>query len=121
MVAHAREEAPLECCGILAGEGGEVRKLYRTTNVERSPVRYNVDPRELLRICREVEERGWEILGIYHSHTHTEAYPSATDINLAFWPDSVYLIISLRRPEAPEVRAFHIREGTVAEVKLEVV
>jgi len=120
MVAHAREEAPNECCGILAGAEGKALKLYRATNAERSPVRYNIDPQELLHIFKEVDEKGWEFLGIYHSHIHTDAYPSATDVRLAFWPDSLYFIISLKEPECPVIRAFRIVEDRIEEEKLEI-
>ena len=120
MVAHAREEAPNECCGILAGAEGKVAKLYRATNAEKSPVRYNIDPQELLHIFKEVEEKGWEFLGIYHSHTHTDAYPSLTDVKLAFWPDSLYFIISLKEPERPVIRAFRIVNDRIEEEELEI-
>ncbi len=121
MVAHARAEAPNECCGVLAGKDGKIVKLYRCTNVEQSPYRYSVDPRELIKIDQEIRENDWEWLGIYHSHTHTEAYPSATDIRLAYWPDTLYFIISLKDPDRPVVRAFYIRDGRVEEVPVEVV
>lgn len=115
MVAHARGEAPNECCGILAGVAGRVKKLYRGINAGKSPVRYNIDPQQLLSIHEETEAKGWAILGIYHSHTHTEAFPSATDVRLAFWPDSTYLIISLEQLEEPVIRAFSIRDGQIEE------
>ena len=75
MVAHALEDDPNECCGILAGQGGEILSLYRMANVEASPYRYRMDPKELLSVYREIDDRGWEIVAIYHSHTHSEAYP----------------------------------------------
>lgn len=118
MVAHAREEAPNECCGILAGTAGHVKKLYRGINAEKSPVRYNIDPRQLIQIHQEIEASGWEIIGIYHSHTHSEAYPSTTDVHLAFWPDSLYLIVSLERPAQPVIRAFTIRDKQIEEEEL---
>ena len=76
MVTHALEDDPNECCGILAGSDGEVHNLYRMVNVEASPYRYRMDPKELLNVYREIDDRGWEIIAIYHSHTHSEAYPS---------------------------------------------
>lgn len=118
MIAHAREEAPLECCGVLAGVEGRVTWLCRAVNAERSPVRYSIAPEEQFRIYKMITEKGWEVLGIYHSHTHTEAYPSATDLRLAFWPDSLYFIISLQDPECPVIRAFRINEGKVEEEEL---
>ncbi|HWO94235.1 MAG TPA: M67 family metallopeptidase [Dehalococcoidia bacterium] len=120
IVAHAREDAPNECCGILAGDDGRVVKLYRATNIEHSPYRYNVDPKELFHIYREIEERSWDLLGIYHSHTATEAYPSPTDVRLAGWPDAIYLIVSLR-DAAPVLRAFRINDGHVTEEELRIV
>jgi len=121
IVAHARADAPDECCGVLAGRDGRAVRLYRLTNVEHSPYRYNVDPKELLRTYREIEEEGGDLLGIYHSHTATEAYPSPTDVRLAGWPDALYLIVSLQDAERPVLRAFFIREAVVTEEPLSVV
>jgi [CysO sulfur-carrier protein]-S-L-cysteine hydrolase len=118
MLAQARAEMPDECCGILAGVEGKVLKLYRTTNAEHSPFRYNIEPGELLAIYQEIEEKGWRLLSIYHSHTHTEAYPSPVDIKHAYMPESLYLIISLSNPERSVIRAFHITEGKITEVEL---
>lgn len=120
MIAHAREEAPNECCGIIAGADGRPVKLYRARNAEASPYRYNVDPQDLLRIYREADANGWEFLVIYHSHTHTEAYPSPTDVRLAAWPDAYYVLVSLQHPDRPVVRAFRIRDGQVTEEELHV-
>jgi len=121
IIEHARREAPNECCGILAGREGRVLHLFPTTNAEHSPYRFNIEPRELLRVWQEIEARGWELLGIYHSHTFTGAYPSATDIELAHWPEAVYIIVSLADPQKPVLRAFHIRDGRVhpAEIRVE--
>jgi proteasome lid subunit RPN8/RPN11 len=121
MVAHARAEVPNECCGILAGPPGQVAAVYRTANASASPVRYSIDPKEILRIIQEVEERDWELLAFYHSHTHSQAYPSPTDIQMAFWPDSLYLILSLANPQQPVIRGFYMRDGQVTEEELEIV
>lgn len=121
MIAHAREEAPNECCGIIAGKDGRGGKLFRARNAEASPYRYNMDPQDLFRIYRECEENGWEFLAIYHSHTFSEAYPSRTDVRLAFWPESHYLLVSLKDAENPAVRAFRIVDGRVEEVELTLV
>ena len=120
MIAHAHSQAPLECCGILAGANGRVIKVYPATNIEQSPVRYNIDPSEILRIHKDIEEKGWELLGIYHSHTHTEAYPSPSDIQLAFWSDSIYFIISLQNPKQLVIRAFLIEDKKVKEIPLKI-
>jgi proteasome lid subunit RPN8/RPN11 len=122
MIAHAHREAPLECCGVLAGRDGRVLKLYQATNAEHSRYCYNIEPQELFRINRECEESGWRFVGIYHSHPDSRAYPSPTDVRLAaLWPESLYFIISLLSPESPEVRAFRIRDGDVIEEELEIV
>src|SRR4030042_6210207 len=121
MIAHAREDAPNECCGILGGKDGRVLQLYRAKNAEESPYRYSVDSRDLFRIHRECEARGWEFVGIYHSHTFSEAYPSATDVRLGFWPEALYFVVSLRDSEKPDVRAYHIVDGAVSEEELEIV
>ncbi len=121
MIVHAREDAPNECCGIIAGNDGSAAKLYRAINAEASPYRYNVDPRDLLRIYRDLEDRGWDVIGIYHSHTHTAAYPSPTDVRLAAWPDAHYLIVSLADDANPVLRAFRIRDGEVMEDEIEIV
>lgn len=120
LVAQAREEAPNECCGVLAGRDGRVAKLFRAVNGEKSPYRYNVDPQDLLRIYRECDANGWDFLAIYHSHTHTEAYPSPTDVRLAAWPEALYLIVSLLDSENPILRAFHIQDGRVSEEELRI-
>ena len=120
IIAQAREEAPNECCGVLAGRDGRVEKLFRAVNAEKSPYRYNVDPRDLLRIYRECDAKGWDFLAIYHSHTHTEAFPSPTDVRLAAWPDSTYVIVSLADPENPVLRAFRIQDGRVSEEELRI-
>ncbi len=118
MVAHAREEAPNESCGIIAGQNSRPVKLFRASNAEASPYRYSVDPQDLFRIYRECEENGWEFLVIYHSHTASEAYPSGTDVRLAFWPETFYVLVSLLQPDEPVVRAFRIVEGQVTEEEL---
>jgi len=118
MIAHALEDAPNECCGIIAGQDGRAVKLFRAQNAEASPYRYNVDPKDLFRIHRECDENGWEFIVIYHSHTASEAYPSATDVRLAFWPETYYVLVSLIDRESPIVRAFRIEDGHVREEEL---
>jgi [CysO sulfur-carrier protein]-S-L-cysteine hydrolase len=117
ILRHAREDAPNECCGLIGGENGEAKTLYRARNAEASPLRYNLDPQDLFRIMTEMEERGEELSAIYHSHTGSAAYPSQTDINLAAYPDALYLIVSLVEGER-DLRGFHIRDGAVTEVEI---
>ncbi|MBI2861703.1 MAG: M67 family metallopeptidase [Chloroflexi bacterium] len=119
MTEHAQGQAPLEACGILAGKDGRVAKLYKVRNAEQSPVRFTMDPKEQLQVMRELDEQDWDLLGIFHSHPASPAYPSATDISLAFYPDSHYLLISLKDPNHPEVRAYRILNGSVSEVPIQ--
>jgi [CysO sulfur-carrier protein]-S-L-cysteine hydrolase len=118
IVAHAREDLPNECCGMVGGVDGEARTVYRAANAEASPFRYSIDAREQFRLMQEIEGVGEELVGIYHSHTKSPAYPSQTDVNLAGWPDAVYLIASLADAEAPEVKGFWIRDGQISEAEL---
>jgi proteasome lid subunit RPN8/RPN11 len=114
LVAHAREDMPNECCGLIAGRDGTAIRVMRTTNTEASPFMYVMDPREQMRLMEEVEDAGEDLLAIYHSHTRSAAYPSRTDVDLAFFPDPLYVIVSLADRDAPEIRAFRLRR-TAAE------
>lgn len=117
LVAHAREEAPNECCGLIGGSDGVAMTVYRARNAEASPLRYNLDPQDQFRIMTEMDERGEELSAIYHSHTASPAYPSQTDINLASYPDALYLIVSLAEGEKA-LRGYRIMDGEVTEVDL---
>ena len=118
LVSHAREEMPNECCGLIASKDGEAMKVFRATNSEASPVRYGLDPHEQYRIMMEIEDRGWTLGGIYHSHTRSAAYPSQTDVNLAFYPDALYVIVSVEDPAKPDVRAFRIVDDKIDEAEI---
>jgi proteasome lid subunit RPN8/RPN11 len=117
IVAHARREVPNECCGVVAGKDGTAVKLIEAVNAEHSPYRYSIDSRELFKIHRELDDNDWDMLVIYHSHTHTPAYPSPTDLGLAGYPDAFYLLVSLAEKQ-PDVRAYRIRDRTVSEATL---
>jgi proteasome lid subunit RPN8/RPN11 len=119
LLAHAREEAPNECCGLIGGNDDVAKTVYRARNAEASPLRYNLDPQDQFRIMTEMDERGEELSAIYHSHTASPAYPSQTDINLAAYPDALYLIVSLAEGEK-DLRGFSITDGEVTEVDLAV-
>ena len=126
MVAHARAELPNECCGILSGKSGRVSKLYRMTNVEASPFRFSMDPREIAEVDMEAGQNGWDLLAIYHSHTRSEAFPSDTDVRLAagtvgLWPEIRYILVSLMDADAPQVRLFRIAGDVVTEELLEII
>ncbi len=117
IVAHARREAPNECCGMVAAREGVAVAVHPAANAAASPLRYEIDGPEQYRIQMEIDDAGLELGAIYHSHTRSEPYPSQTDINLAFYPEALYVIVGLTGGE-PEVRAFTIRDGSVAEAEL---
>jgi [CysO sulfur-carrier protein]-S-L-cysteine hydrolase len=119
MVAHAVQDAPNECCGMIATRDGEAVTLHRATNTAASPLRYEIDGAEQYRIQMAIDDEDLDLGAIYHSHTRSAPYPSQTDINLAFYPDALYVIVGLAGPE-PEVRAFEIRDGQVSDAELQV-
>jgi proteasome lid subunit RPN8/RPN11 len=118
MIAHAREDAPNECCGMVGGSDGRATTVYRAANAEASPLRYSIDAKEQFDLMRRIEDAGEELVAIYHSHTGSSAYPSETDVNLAGWPDAIYVIVSLRGPGAPEVKGYWIRDGEISDAEL---
>jgi len=120
MIRHAKSELPNEACGLLAGPDGAVAHFFAMGNADRSPVTYRLDPKEQLQVFNEIDEKGWDLVGIFHSHTHTEAYPSPTDQAQAYYPDATYLLLSLASPDAPELRGFSIRDGEVRELEVHV-
>lgn len=146
MVAHARELAPYECCGLLAGKDGAVANHYRVTNTiakdsravevfeaaevkqlkqlseeRRAEVAYFMDPQEMLSAFKDMRLRGLELAVIYHSHTHSPAYPSLTDVGLAYYPDAAYIIISLQDKTQPDIQAYWIKDSRVTPASYEVV
>ena len=118
MIAHAREDYPYEVCGMLAGTNDRVARVYRTTNSEKSETRYYMEPREQLRFMQDMDDKGLDLLAIYHSHPKTQAYPSVTDVGLAFYPESLYVILTLQDPQAPQIRAFTIIDGQIEEQEI---
>lgn len=120
LIAHARAEAPNECCGIVSVDGDDrAVKVYPATNVFASPLRYEVDSQDLVRIWGEIDDADLEIGAIYHSHTRTAPEPSQTDINSATYPEALYIIVGLKDAE-PDVRAWRIVDGQVSEAELRV-
>jgi proteasome lid subunit RPN8/RPN11 len=133
IIVHAREEAPHECCGLLAGkeETGIISKTYPIANLpsddprivdldvpaDRS-LRYMMDPEAQFDAVREMRNNGLLLMGIYHSHTHSVAYPSETDVRLAFYPELTYFIVSLVKGK-PDLRAFRIVEEEIVEERIE--
>ena len=119
MVGHARSEAPNECCGMVASEDGRAVEVHRAVNAAASPLRYEMEPKEQLRIEMGIEAAGRELGAIYHSHTRSEPYPSQTDVNLAFHPHALYVIVGLAGGD-PDVRAYRIVDGGIEDGELEV-
>jgi len=122
IVAQARDEAPNECCGIVASRDGRAVRLFKARNARASPLAYEIDGGDLLRIYDAIDQAGLDVGIIYHSHTRSEPVPSQTDINLAspFLPDAVYVIAGVKEPDRDDVRAWHIRDGRVTEAALEI-
>jgi [CysO sulfur-carrier protein]-S-L-cysteine hydrolase len=119
IIAHAREDAPNECCGMIATSDGEAVTVHRARNTAASPFKYEMDGMEQYRIQTAIEDAGFELGAIYHSHTRSAPEPSQTDINLAFYPDALYVIVGLKSSQ-PDVRAWRIVDGKVSAAALEV-
>jgi len=117
IVTHARAGLPNEACGILAGLGGRVERFFPAESDEPSPYYYRIESRDQIRIMNEIDEAGLDLIGIYHSHTSSPAFPSRTDAEQAFWPDAVYVIVSLANPDA-DLRGYRIRDMEVTEEEL---
>ena len=118
MVEHGLAQFPNEACGLLAGKEGRPVKFFRMTSRDASPVTYQLDPKEQLRVFDEIDDEGWELLAIFHTHTHSEAYPSETDRTQAFYPEAHYLVMSLSDRANPDLRAYRIDDGEVVETGL---
>jgi proteasome lid subunit RPN8/RPN11 len=119
MIAHCKEGCPYEACGILAGKGNTASKIYTMTNIEKSPVSYLLDSKEQFNVMKDMRENNISMVAIFHSHPSSAAYPSRTDVNLAFYEDAVYVIVSLSE-HTPVVKGFSINEGKIDEVEVAV-
>ena len=117
MIAHARADAPLECCGLLIGGEQRVDETWPARNLRSSPVAYQVDPRDHFEAIREARRSGRAVIGAYHSHPGSPAFPSRTDVAEANDPSLLYVIVSLLN-DPPDVRAFTIETGNFNEVSL---
>jgi proteasome lid subunit RPN8/RPN11 len=121
IVEQGLREFPNECCGVIAAREGSPVRVIPMKNADASPVTYRLDGKEQLQVFDAIEDEGLELWAIYHSHTHSEAYPSETDIRLAFYPDARYLLLSLADREDPVLRSFFIRDGEVTEEELRII
>ena len=118
IVEQGLREFPNECCGVIAAADGVPVKVFPMTNADASPVTYRLDGKEQLQVFDEIDEQGWELWAIYHSHTHSEAYPSETDVRLAFYPEARDILVSLADREEPVIRSFRIADGEITEEEL---
>jgi proteasome lid subunit RPN8/RPN11 len=119
MVAHAREDLPNECCGMVGGANGEASVVIPVVNSAASPLRFEMDPQGQYNALKALEDDAKEMLAIYHSHTKSAAYPSQTDVNQAInWPDAIWVIVSLEDPESPVVKGYWLKDLKVADVEL---
>lgn len=120
VIAHCRSRYPKEACGILAGKQGIVEQVYPMTNVEDSPIGYSMDPKEQLQVEKQMRSRGQQMVGIFHSHTASEAYPSSVDVTLAISPEISYVLVSLKHLERPMVKSYRIDGQRVTEEPVQI-
>ncbi len=121
MVEQAKAEAPIESCGILAGSGDRVEKLYQMRNSDQSSDHFMMEPEQQFAVVKDIRSASLEMLAIYHSHPATPARPSTEDIRLALTPDVIYVIVSLQDAQTPVVKGFLIDEHNVTSVNVEIV
>lgn len=121
MLSQLQAVYPLEGCGLLAGNAGRVERQYPVDNALRSSTEFEMDPHQQLQAMLDLEDAGWELLAIYHSHPYGPPEPSATDVARAYYPEALQIIVSLADRERPSVRAFSVAGGQVEEVLLKIV
>lgn len=119
IIEHSKQGYPNEVCGMLSGtEDGAVKKIYKMSNINETPDSYLMATEEQFKVLKEIDKEDMLLLAIYHSHPYGQAYPSQTDCELAFYPDAMYVIISLIDSENPVVRSFSIVENNITEEKI---
>ena len=117
IIAHCRQEAPVEACGLISGQNEECEVVHRMTNADGEKDHYMMDPEEQFELFKKLRQTDQEVVAIYHSHPHTEAYPSPEDLRLAFYPGVIYIIVSLEEDE-PTIRGFKIIDEEIEEVEI---
>jgi len=120
LIEHSKKESPNEVCGILAGlplpqKNSEVKEVYQMINTDKSKKTFFMDPEQQLKVMKEIRNLGLDMVGIYHSHLETEAYPSSHDVELAFYPEASYVIVSIKNRDNPVIKSFKIVEGKIIE------
>ena len=118
IVEQGLREFPNECCGVIAAADGVPVRVFAMANADASPATYRLDGSEQLRVFDEIDAQGWDLWAIFHSHTHSEAFPSETDVRLAFYPEARYILLGLADRENPVMRSFSIVDGEVTEEEL---
>lgn len=120
MEQQALASRPFECCGLLSGKGELITTTHPLRNeAEKAETRYFASPEDLFAAMKQIREKGEEMIGIYHSHPRSSAYPSVSDVEMAFYPEAIYFIMSLE-PEL-ELRAFRITEAYTREVQIVII
>lgn len=120
MLEHLQVNYPLEACGILAGKANQATHLYAIDNILKSPVAYEMDPRQQIQAMLELEENGWDMIAIFHSHPTGPETPSTTDVAQAYYPECIYVIVSLADQVRPVTRGFLMNDGRYHEVKISI-
>ena len=120
MIDHAKKGYPNEACGLLAGKDEGVAEFFPMKNADLSAISYFMEPKEQLKVFKQMRDKSLDMRGIFHSHVASEAYPSQKDVRLAFYPDVSYLIVSLSDMEKPHLRSFRINEENVAEEEVKI-
>jgi proteasome lid subunit RPN8/RPN11 len=121
MIAHARREASVECCGLLAGKDGAITRIFPAANAATNPATcYEIAPKEIFERMREMRAEGLELRGIYHSHPNGKNEPSPRDVEQAYYSEAIYFILSPRDDAEKPARAFSIRDGRVEELEIHI-
>ena len=120
MLEHAKADFPLECCGILGGNGDKISHIYCMSNIDKSKITYLMDPAEQVRVFKEMRSLGIELKAIYHSHPNHPALPSHTDVELAFYPEAVYIIISINDKKETEIGSFNIMDKKITTADIDI-
>jgi proteasome lid subunit RPN8/RPN11 len=120
MMEHIRQHWPEEACGLLAGKEGLVERVYLIENIRHSRTDYFMDPSQQVQAMLEMEAAGWELASIFHSHPAGPLWPSTTDVDRAYYPDAVYLILAPATAQEWQMRGFEINAGQVREVPIKI-
>lgn len=121
LIEHSKNGSPNEVCGILAGRDGNAEKIYKMTNKDESNKTFFMDPQEQLKVMKEIRGSSLDFIGIYHSHPETKAYPSTHDVELTFYPEVSYVIVSLKDKDSPDIKSFRIVDQKITPEEIKIV